>query len=200
LCDDACKSPPQSRGYAALFAYSDVADLEAAGIEIFKVFSGYNEVWYFYLDPEEGHPALQDVKVRQAIAMAFDRFALNKDLNLGLTIPAATEWDVTPYVDPSIQPIPHDPEKPSSSWTALLGIATAMARDKDGVELKLTFGTTTRNCMDTQAVAQQQLAGVGIGVELLNYDSISSSTAIAMAARLPPASWISSNTLPPPIP
>ncbi len=156
------------------FAYSDVADLEAAGIEIFKVFSGYNEVWYFYLDPEEGHPALQDVKVRQAIAMAFDRFALNKDLNLGLTVPAATEWDVTPYVDPSIQPYPYDPEKAKqlldeAGWVDSNGDGT---RDKDGVELKLTFGTTTREIrMDTQAVAQQQLAEVGIGVELLNYDS-----------------------------
>ena len=45
-------------------------------------------------------------------------------------------------------------------------------RDKDGVELVLKYGTTTREVRkDFQAVAQQQLAEVGIKVDLLNYDS-----------------------------
>jgi len=45
-------------------------------------------------------------------------------------------------------------------------------RDKDGVELVLKYGTTTREIrMDTQAVLQQQLAEVGIKVELLNFES-----------------------------
>jgi peptide/nickel transport system substrate-binding protein len=45
-------------------------------------------------------------------------------------------------------------------------------RDKDGVELILKYGTTTREIRrDTQAVAQQQLAEVGVKVELFNYDS-----------------------------
>jgi peptide/nickel transport system substrate-binding protein len=45
-------------------------------------------------------------------------------------------------------------------------------RDKDGVELVLTLGTTTREIRrDVQAVAQQQLAQVGIKLELANADS-----------------------------
>ena len=156
------------------FAYPDVPDLEAAGIEIFKVFSGYNEVWYFYLDPVNGHPAMQDANVRKALAMGFDRFALNQDLLLGLTQPAATQWDNTPYVDPSIQPYPYDPEMAKqlldeAGWVDSDGDGV---RDKDGVPLELTYGTTTREVrMDTQAVAQQQLAEIGVKVELLNYDS-----------------------------
>jgi peptide/nickel transport system substrate-binding protein len=45
-------------------------------------------------------------------------------------------------------------------------------RDKDGVELVLRYGTTTKEVRQSfQAIAQQSLAEVGIGVELFNYDS-----------------------------
>jgi peptide/nickel transport system substrate-binding protein len=139
-----------------------------------KAFSGYNEGWYFYLDPERGHPALQDERVRQAIALAFDRESLVNDLLLGLTAPAATYWDNTPYVDPSITPYPYDPEQAKTlldeaGWKDTNGDGV---RDKDGTELVLEFGTTTREIRkDTQAVAQQQLAEVGIQLDLLNYES-----------------------------
>ena len=175
--DDASQIAAMSAGDGDLgtfFAYSDVPTLEGADIEVLKVFSGYNEGYYFYLDPENGHPALQDVNVRQAIAMAFDRFSLNNDLLLGLTQPAVTIWDNTPYVDPALEPYPYDPDQAmqlldEAGWVDSNGDGT---RDKDGVELVLKYGTTTREVrVDTQAVAQQQLAEVGIGVELLNYDS-----------------------------
>lgn len=156
------------------FAYSDVPDLEASGIKVVKAFSGYNEVLYFYMDPEKGHPALQDARVRKAIALATDRGALVNDLLLGLTKPAATQWDNTPYVDPSIQPWPFDPEQAKAlldeaGWVDSNGDGV---RDKDGVELTLDYGTTTREVRrDTQAVFKDQLAAVGIKVELFNYDS-----------------------------
>jgi peptide/nickel transport system substrate-binding protein len=155
-------------------AYSDIPTLEEAGVEILWSFSGYNEGWYFNLNPEKSHPALQDVRVRKAIAMAFDRFSLCNDLLLGLTIPAVTYWDKTPYVDPTLEAWPYDPTEAArlldeAGWIDSNGDGT---RDKDGVELVLRYGTTTREIRgDTQAVAQQQLAAVGIGVELLNYDS-----------------------------
>jgi peptide/nickel transport system substrate-binding protein len=155
-------------------AYPDIPGLEEAGIKIVTAYSGYNEGWYMYLDPKKGHPALQDVRVRQAIAMAFDRFSLSKDLLLGLTTPAATFWDNTPYADPSVEPYPYDPEAAKAlldeaGWVDSNGDGV---RDKDGVDLSLKYGTTTREVrQDTQAVAQQQLAQVGIKVDLLNYDS-----------------------------
>lgn len=156
------------------FAYSDVPSLEESGIEIVKVYSGYNEVWYFYLPEEGGHPALKDVRVRQAIAMAFDRFSLVEDLLLGLTEPAVSMWDNMPYVDPSLEPWPYDLDAANqlldeAGWIDTNGDGV---RDKDGVELVLKHGTTTREIrQDTQAVAQQQLAEAGIQLELLNYDS-----------------------------
>ena len=158
----------------AFITYSDIPDLEAAGVKMYKAFSGYNEGWYFMLDPKTGHPALQDPKVRQAIALAFDREALVKDLLLGATAPAATYWDNTPYNDPSLKPWPYDPDKAKqlldeAGWKDSNGDGV---RDKNGVELVLKYGTTTREIRkDTQAVAQQQLADVGINLDLLNYES-----------------------------
>jgi len=155
-------------------SYSDVPDLEDSGVNIVTVFSGYNEGWYFYMDPEKGHPALQDVNVRRAIAMAFDRESLNNDLLLGLTRPAVTLWDNTPYQDPSLAAYPYDPAKANelldaAGWVDSNGDGT---RDKDGRELELTYGTTTREIrQDTQAVAQQQLAEVGIKLDISNYDA-----------------------------
>ena len=175
--DDASQIAAMEAGDGDLgtfFAYSDVPTLEGAGIEVLKVFSGYNEGWFFYLNPENGHPALQDPNVRKALAMAFDRFSLNEDLLLGLTEPATTYWDNTPYNDPALEPYPFDPEEANrlldeAGWVDTNGDGV---RDKDGVELVLTYGTTTREVrVDTQAVAQQQLAEVGVQVELLNYDS-----------------------------
>ncbi len=155
-------------------AYSDIPTLEQAGVQMVKVFSGYNEGWYFYLHPEKGHPALKDVRVRQAIALAFDRFSICKDLLLGLTKPPATYWANTPWQDPTLEPWPYDPERAKqlldeAGWKDTNGDGV---RDKDGVELVLTLGTTTREIRrDVQAVAQQQLAQVGIKLELANADS-----------------------------
>lgn len=155
-------------------AYSDIPTLEQAGVKMVKVFSGYNEGWYFYLHPEKGHPALKDVRVRQAIALAFDRFSICKDLLLGLTKPPATYWANTPWQDPTLEPWPYDPERAKqlldeAGWVDTNGDGV---RDKDGVELVLTLGTTTREIRrDVQAVAQQQLAQVGIKLELANADS-----------------------------
>lgn len=156
------------------FAYSDLPQLEAAGIKIINSFSGYNEGWYFNQHPEKGHPALKDVRVRQAIALAFNRQKLVQDLLLGRTGVAATDWDNTPWIDPSIQPWTYDPERAKklldeAGWVDSNGDGT---RDKDGVELVLKYGTTTREIrQDTQAVAQQDLAQVGIKLDLQSYDS-----------------------------
>jgi peptide/nickel transport system substrate-binding protein len=156
------------------FAYSDVPQLQKAGVEILNSFSGYNEGWYINMHAEKGNPALKDVKVRQALAYAFNRQKLVDDLLLGLTGVAATDWDKSPWVDPTITPYPYDPEKAKAllaeaGWKDTNGDGTV---DKDGVELVLKYGTTSRQVrQDTQAVAQQDLAAVGIGTELLSYDS-----------------------------
>ncbi|MFN2175118.1 MAG: ABC transporter substrate-binding protein [Anaerolineales bacterium] len=156
------------------FAYSDMPALEEAGINLQQAFSGYNEGWFFNMG-EKGHPALQDQKVRQALIYGFDRFSLNEDLLLGKTVPAMTDWDNMGYNDPSItEPYPYDPAVANqlldeAGWVDTNGDGV---RDKDGVELVLKYGTTTREVrMDTQAVAQQQLAEIGVQLDLLNFES-----------------------------
>jgi peptide/nickel transport system substrate-binding protein len=159
--------------FGTFFDYSDLPTLEDAGVIIYSVVSGFDEGWFFFLG-EPGHPALKDVRVRQAIAYAFDRASLVEDLLLGLTTPAITFWDLTPpYADPSLPVWPYDPTEAErllddAGWVDSNDDGT---RDKDGVELVLKFGTTDRDIrVDTQAVVQQQLAEVGIGVELFTYE------------------------------
>ncbi|MEW5868896.1 MAG: peptide ABC transporter substrate-binding protein [Chloroflexota bacterium] len=155
-------------------AYSDVPSLKDSGIEIPTIKSGYNEGWFFLVNEERGHPALLDARVRKAIAMAFDRESLNKDLLLGLTQVPASFWDALPfYNDPPVENYPYDPE----AAKALLDEAGWVdsnndgVRDKDGVELVLSHGTNIREIrQDAQAVAQQQLAEVGIKLELFSYE------------------------------
>jgi peptide/nickel transport system substrate-binding protein len=154
-------------------SYADIPTLEESGVTIVPAPSGYNEGWYFYFG-EEGHPAIQDVKVRQAIALCFDRFSITEDLLQGLTEPAASFWHNTPWQDPTLEAWPYDPAQgqtllDEAGWIDSNGDGV---RDKDGVELTLVHGTTTREVRaDTQAVAQQQLAECGIQLEIIGYAS-----------------------------
>lgn len=155
------------------FSYSDMPTLEEAGVQIIMAPSGYNEGWYFYFG-EEAHPAISDVRVRQAIALCFDRFSLVNDLLLGKTEVAASFWHNTPFQDPDLEPWPYDPERGNTlldeaGWVDSNGDGV---RDKDGEELILVHGTTTREVRaNTQAVAQQQLAECGIQLDIIGYAS-----------------------------
>jgi peptide/nickel transport system substrate-binding protein len=156
------------------FSYSDLPQLEASGVKVINSFSGYNEGWYINMHPEKGHPALSDQKVRQALAYGFNRQKFVNDVLLGGTGVAATDWDNTPWVNPSISPYPYDPDRATqllteAGWVDTNGDGTV---DKDGVELVLKYGTTNRAVrQDTQAVAQQDFAAIGVKVELLSFDA-----------------------------
>ncbi len=153
--------------------YPDIPTLEEAGVSVVTVQSGYSEGWFLSMGPE-ANPAMLDVRVRQALIYATDRAKISKDLLLGKTQPGASLWDNSPYVDASLKPYPFDLEKAKSlldeaGWVDSNGDGT---RDKDGVELVLRYGTTTKEVrQSTQAIIQQMLAEVGVGTTLLNYDS-----------------------------
>lgn len=150
-----------------------ITDTNAA-MSLVLVNGGYNESWYLNIRPDLGHPALQDVNVRKALVMAVDRDALSVDLNGGLTTQPASFWNGTPYARPDAAPLPYDPAAAAAmldaaGWTDSNGDGT---RDKDGVELVLRYIATTREIrVNTQAIVQQALAQVGIGTELINYES-----------------------------
>ncbi|MBF8285326.1 MAG: putative Extracellular solute-binding protein family 5 [Anaerolineales bacterium] len=161
-----------------VFLSSDqIEKLEADGkVDVVAVASGYDEGWFLNVNPETAHPAMLDVNVRKAVALATDRFTIVKDLLVEEVNPVSvTFWDGTaPYGDPSLKPYPYDPEQAKqlldqAGWTDTNGDGT---RDKDGVELKLRYITNQRQLrVDMQAVVQQQWAAVGIAAELVNYSS-----------------------------
>ncbi len=79
--DDASKAQAIIAGQADLSIFlvdstTQVPIMKAANMQILAVNSGYREGFFYFLDPTNGHPALQDVRVRQAIAMAVDREAI----------------------------------------------------------------------------------------------------------------------------
>lgn len=176
--DDASQVAALQAGDADLgtfIAYSDVPTLESAGLNIMVEPSGYSEWMFFLINEEIGHPALLDENVRKAIALSIDREAINRDLLLSLTKPPASFWDALPfYNDPPLQNYPYDPEEAKrlldqAGWVDSNG---DNIRDKDGVALELDHGTTIREIrQDVQAVIQQQLAQVGIKVNLSSVDA-----------------------------
>jgi peptide/nickel transport system substrate-binding protein len=177
--DDAAKAQAlkDDQAHLAIFltnAISYVPDLKGAGVKILPVNSGYNEGWFFFLDPTQGQPALQDERVRQALAYAVDRQRLLDEYLGGLPSLIATYWDNTPYVASGIKPWPYDPEKAralldEAGWVDSNASGT---RDKDGVELELTYGTTVNEARQAvQKAVQTMLADVGVRVELAYYDS-----------------------------
>jgi peptide/nickel transport system substrate-binding protein len=176
--DDASQTAALVAGDADLGTFpplSDVPILEAGGVRIITQNSGYNEGWFFNfrdMAPE----SIRDVRVRQAIAMALDREAINQDLLLGLTQPNETYWDALPqYVSPDIVPWTYDPEEAmrlleEAGWTDTDG--DGIRENAAGEDLVLTHGTTIREIrQDEQAVAQQMLGAVGIDLQILSYDS-----------------------------
>ncbi|MCZ7543479.1 MAG: ABC transporter substrate-binding protein [Anaerolineae bacterium] len=55
--------------------------LEEAGVRVVVVASGFNEGVFFNIRQDgTGHPALQDLNVRRALAMAYDRFTIVSEL------------------------------------------------------------------------------------------------------------------------
>jgi ABC-type transport system substrate-binding protein len=156
-------------------AYSDVPALQETGkVTISMVPSGYNEALFFNVNPETGHPALQDVNVRRAIAMGFNREQITNDLLLGLTYPEVSFWENTPYANTDLEGIPYDPDQANQ----LLDEAGWVddnddgIREKDGQDLQLRWVTNTRQIrLDTAVVAQQQLREIGVDLVLENYPS-----------------------------
>jgi peptide/nickel transport system substrate-binding protein len=166
-------------------SYADVPTIEElADVDLVMVLSGYNESWFFNLNtgepggPEAGHPALQDVRVRQAIAYAVDFDAICEQLLYDKTYPPKTPWEETPYNYEEANLYTHDPDMANqlldeAGWVDSNGDGT---RDKDGVELVLRYSTTAGREVreQTQVVSQQFLQEVGIDITIQNnsYDTM----------------------------
>jgi peptide/nickel transport system substrate-binding protein len=117
---------------------------------------------------------LQDVRVRQAIAMGLDRNRMIETLVGTERKAAASYWDNSPYVNPEIKPWPYDPDRArqlldEAGWVDTNGNGT---RDKDGTELVLTQGTITSEVRTAvQNEAKRQLVEIGVTLDLYSYDA-----------------------------
>lgn len=160
-----------------VFLSSDqIEKLEAGGnVKVVAVASGYDEGWFLNVNPETAHPAMLDVNVRKAIALATDRFTIVNDLLVESVNPVNSSfWDNNPPYNSDIDPYPYDPEQAkqlldTAGWVDSNGDGT---RDKDGVELVLRYITNDRELRkNVQAVVEQQWSQVGIGTKLENYSS-----------------------------
>ncbi len=177
--DDAAKAKALISGDVDISVFLGGASLylpqlKNGGAQILPVNAGYHEGIFFYLDPTNGNPALQDERVRRAIALGIDRDKIVDTLLGGLPRTVETYWDGTPYLDPAVKARGYDPEKAK----ALLDEAGWSDANNDGVrekgeaQLMLTYGTTTNEVR--QAVQKEiaaQLAAIGFKLELFNYDS-----------------------------
>jgi peptide/nickel transport system substrate-binding protein len=172
--DDAAQNAALTAGDAdigAFLSHADAVELEKTGnIVIAQTPSGYNEAWFLNVNPKTAHPAMLDVKVRQALALAFNREKIVKDLLFGKTTVAVSYWEGSPFVRPDAKAYPYDPEQAAklldeAGWKA----GADGVREKDGVKLELRYLSTPRQIRkDVQAVVQQDFAKLGITVKLEN--------------------------------
>ena len=111
-------------------------------------------------------PILRDVRVRQAIACAIDRRPLIHNLLRDSARPAASVLPPESWAyDDHVIEYPHDPGKARQ----LLDQAGYPARN--GVRFRLTMKTSTEESSRAiAAVFQQQLAEVGIAIDIRSYE------------------------------
>jgi peptide/nickel transport system substrate-binding protein len=174
VADDAAQVNALKSGQtevAAFLPYAELAGLKSLeSAPLVKLPAGYKESWFFNLSAK-GHPALQDVRVRQAIVMAINRDKLAQDLMFGLGKLPVTFWDGTPYAPTDAKPLPFDPEAAKklldeAGWT----VGKDGIREKDGLKLRLRYVTTTRETRrQAQMQVTQMLQAVGVAVDLATF-------------------------------
>jgi peptide/nickel transport system substrate-binding protein len=156
------------------FPYEEIPGIKDAGFNIVIEPNGYSEWMFFMVNEEKGHPALLDVRVRKAIAMAIDRESFNRDMLLGIPKVPASFWDALPYYNnPPLENYPYDPEQAKALLDQAGWVDTNNdgVREKDGIPLAISHATTIKEIRQSvQAVMQQQLAAVGIKLDVQAVD------------------------------
>lgn len=119
------------------------------------------------------HPILSDLAVRQAIAMAINREVIASPYGRGGTFTTNILVD-PPNFAAANNKYDYDPQKAAELLAGAGWVDTNDdgIREKDGVELRLTFQTSIQNLRQrTQEQVKKDLAAVGIAVELIQIDS-----------------------------
>jgi peptide/nickel transport system substrate-binding protein len=142
---------------------------EIEGVEVWNTGSVYDDALWFNIKPDGSqHPALKDIKVRQAIVHAINRAEDTAAIvGEGTQVPRAR--DAARWLPDDLTYLDYDPELArqlldEAGWTDTNDNGT---RDKDGTELILRVFTTSRQTrVDYQLAIQSDLKEVGIGTQL----------------------------------
>ncbi|MDH3284175.1 MAG: ABC transporter substrate-binding protein [Acidobacteriota bacterium] len=144
------------------------------------------------LSTSSPHPLFGDARVRKAMTLAIDRETIVDALLLGEgVVPASPMLAPLPEHDPELVPWPHDPQRAR----ALLAEAGFGDSDGDGTldrngepfsfELMVQAGNKLRR--DSAVLVQQDLAAVGVSVEIV---AVENSSFYPALARRDKDAWI----------
>ena len=157
------------------------ASLEAAGVKV-VVAASYRRL--FVAIKQGRHPALADVKVRQAMNYAVNCQEL-ADTLLGGMAKCSIDLVNTPNNDPDLKPYPFDPAKAKqlldeAGWVA----GPDGIRVKDGVPLSLNFDTTDGSyIMDKETAQAMADYWKDVGIEIKDLKVIDASVNSQMRAK-----------------
>lgn len=144
--------------YQAIHGYTVIKD---------KVSAGFEALWM-----NQNNPALKDINVRKAIAMAIDHDKLITVARNGLALPLCTDHPAS--VIPGYQANAVCPKFDPAAANALLDQAgwvkgTDGIRTKGGLRLDFKYTTTKLEWRKTdQVIVQQNLKDIGINTSLVN--------------------------------
>lgn len=137
-----------------------------AGVSLHEGPSGVVETLFFNLDPDQGHPALQQATVRSAIALALNRELVCDLLAPGQAAPARSLWGGTVYEDPSLGVFPSNGAGElldAAGWRDEDGDGI---RERDGVTLSLRYAVLStgvdRTAVSAAVIDALERAGVEV--------------------------------------
>jgi len=164
-----------------------LVDVESAGnsLAVVTPSSFVERIMFNFTDPnkeaEDGersskqfpHPILSELAVRQAIAMAINRQAIAALYGRGGALTTNILADPTIYASVNNQ-YEYNPQKSSelldqAGWLDTNGDGI---REKDGIELRLTFQTSIQSLRQrTQEQVKKDLEAIGLAIDLKQIDS-----------------------------
>ncbi len=157
--------------------YYDAPEVQYATL---KSLRGYRvtavpNMTYEHVEFNCARPPLDDVRVRQALAYAINWRKIAEHVYLGLGTPGMADTPPMSWAyDPSVKPYPYDPVRArrllkEAGW---LPDSAGMLR-KNGepfrIDISTVSGMTAR--AKTEELMQQDLAAIGIGLDIRNYQA-----------------------------
>lgn len=157
------------------------ADLQNSGVNVI-VAPSYRRI--FVAIKQGRHPALADVRVRQAMNYAINCEEIAQEL-MGGQAKCSIDLVNVPNQDPNLKPYSYDPDKArqlldEAGWK----LGSDGVRAKDGVRLSLNFDTTNGSYLMDKEIAQVMAdSWKDVGIEIADLRVIDQSVSSQMRAK-----------------